>query len=94
MREIRKSVMTWRMPWAIQNHRRWSQNPGRLPRIPILVQGKADGGATHKAGHSPEGEEGETDVAQPLEGRQRKHSPELQEEGGLEEHDGGVVAQC
>jgi hypothetical protein len=62
-------------------------------RIPILGQRKADSGPSDDAGHAPDGEEGQEYVAKSLEGGERKDAPELEEEGGFEEHDANVVAQ-
>ncbi len=65
--------------------------PGRLERVPI--QGQTNGGPPNDAGDSPDSEEGEKEVAETLEGRQREDAPELEEEGRLEEDDGAVVSQ-
>lgn len=67
--------------------------PDRLLGVPNFVKGKADGSPSDDARNCPHGEEGQEDVAEPLKSWEWEDTPKLEEEAGLEKHDGDVVAQ-
>lgn len=65
--------------------------PDGFSRVPI--KGKAYGDPSDNARDGPHSEEDQTDVAESLETRERKDTSKLKKKGGLEDHDGDVVAQ-
>jgi len=67
--------------------------PDGFSGIPVLVNWKTNGSASNDARNGPNREESQEDVAESLKARKREHLPELKKEGGLEEHDGYVIAQ-